>query len=76
MTRNPSSFLYAMFVKLVVTVFLSLLFNPLAEAAATIAMEAPTPIVSPGDILTLRGKQRFNSGQMNNLPASCIRKTA
>lgn len=37
-----------------------------AIAADPITMEQPAPILKPGDVLTLSGKQRFNNGQIRN----------
>ena len=38
-----------------------------AHASDPITMDATAPVLSPGDVLTLRGNQRFNHGQSSNL---------
>jgi murein DD-endopeptidase MepM/ murein hydrolase activator NlpD len=38
-----------------------------APVSNEITLDAPSDVVTPGDTLTLRGNQRFNSGQFKNL---------
>jgi hypothetical protein len=50
--------------RLVTGVFVAcmLAFASIASAFNDISMDPPPEIVSPGDVLTLRGKNRFNPG--------------
>ncbi|HJR08128.1 MAG TPA: hypothetical protein VJ842_12780 [Pyrinomonadaceae bacterium] len=48
----------------------SLIYTTRSTAAANPITLTAAPIVYPGDVLTLSGKQRFNNGQMNSLSST------
>lgn len=68
MKHIPRSLAFGLLMTAVVATF-SLIYTTRSAASAMahpITMEAAA-VVSPGDTLTLSGKQRFNNGQMNSL---------